>query len=232
MSALVTVTVRDLLGSAPQVREHLQKDVTPIKISTSQLEPLAVFILTNKLDSQKQYKVGNNLYLQLLQQGEKKLPTSTYTGKETKQLRSLWPKINGVEEIKAIMDSGSQIVSMSEEVALRTGLSWDPNVTINMESANKTINHMLGLARNVPFTFGGITIYLQVHVIRNPAYTILLGRTFDSLTRSNVQTEHDGSATICIEDPNTGRKAVVPIFEQGRGPKTCTDKRKKKAEGF
>jgi hypothetical protein len=42
-------------------------------------------------------------------------------------------------------------------------------------SANSGINQSLGLSHNVPFLVGDITVYLQVHILRNPAYDILKG---------------------------------------------------------
>jgi len=41
-----------------------------------------------------------------------------------------------------------------------------------MQSVNRTVERTLGLARNVPFSFGEITIYLQVHVIKDPGLCI------------------------------------------------------------
>ena len=55
---------------------------------------------------------------------------------------------------------------------------YDPAIKLNMQSANGTRDWSLGLARNVPFTIGTITLYLQVHIIDSPAYDILLGRPF------------------------------------------------------
>ncbi len=65
-------------------------------------------------------------------------------------------------------------------------VSWDPGYTINLQSTNKGIERTLGLARNVPFLFGEATVYLQVHIVRDPAYKVLLGRPFDALTESQV----------------------------------------------
>lgn len=234
MDTEVSIKLKDLLSNAPQVREIFRKNVTPVRKPTVSTETLASFILAGEGDGQlaAEVKVANDPYLQLYQQGEREVQTATYTSKESESLRSVWPRINGVEEVEAILDSGSQIVSMAEEIAMRTGVSWDPDVTIDMQSANKSVNRTLGLARNVPFTFGNITVYLQVHIIRNPAYTILMGRTFDSLTRSQLQNEHDGTATLRIEDPNSERKSVVPTFERGHGPRQITEQRRRQAEGF
>ena len=45
-----------------------------------------------------------------------------------------------------------------------------------MVSANGTTEETLGLARDVPVELdGGITIYLQMYVVRNTNYNLLLG---------------------------------------------------------
>jgi hypothetical protein len=44
-----------------------------------------------------------------------------------------------------------------------------------MVSVKGGVDQSLGLAKNIPFKIGEITVYLQVHVLRQPAYDILLG---------------------------------------------------------
>ncbi|KNZ77871.1 hypothetical protein J132_03147 [Termitomyces sp. J132] len=90
--------------------------------------------------------------------------------------------IDNKEEVKCIHNSGSQIISMSTEIASNLGLFYDPNIVLNMQSANGTLDRSLGLAHNVPCTIGSIMVYLQIHVLWSPAYDILLGHPFDVLT--------------------------------------------------
>ena len=95
-------------------------------------------------------------------------------------------KVNGTANVESILDPGSQIIAMSEAVCLDLGLIYDPTIRLNMESGNGQINPSLGLARNVPCKIGDMTLVLQIHVVRSPAYDILLGRPFDVLTESTV----------------------------------------------
>jgi len=64
---------------------------------------------------------------------------------------------------------------MSEDVCHELALPYDPTIVLHMQSANGTVDPSLSLARNVPFLVGDLTLYMQVHVIRNLAYDILLG---------------------------------------------------------
>ena len=132
-------------------------------------------------------------------------------------LRSIATKINNRDEqIEGILDSGSQIISVDWLVATELGLTWDPNITLQMQDSHGGLGRTEGLARNVPFTFGDITIYLQLHVQDRAPYTLLMGRPFDVLTESNVKTFANGDVELTITCPNTKRQCVIPTFPRGK----------------
>src|SRR6202789_1859252 len=155
-------------------------------------------------------------YLNALAPGEK--PKPVIVAAESHALRTLYPLINGVGEVESLLDPGSQIVSMSKAVAAMLQVTWDPDIVVHMESANKTLEKTLGLAKNVPFLFGTITVYLQVHVIGNAAYKVLLGRPFDIVTESVVKNTKDGSQSLTLTDPNSGERCVMETHERGKVP--------------
>src|SRR6202023_2073326 len=131
--------------------------------------------------------------------------------------------MNGSSEEECILDGGLQIVSMSKAVAVRLGLPWDPEICIHMQSANNQIEKSLGLVRNVPFRFDHVTVYLQVHVINEPAYKVLLGRPFDAVTRSTYRNDEYGGQTLILKCPITSLDIEFETFERGEspsGPKT------------
>jgi hypothetical protein len=134
---------------------------------------------------------------------------------ESNALRAILPVVDGQDRVEAILDPGCQIVAMSEEVSTALALSYDPTIRLNMVSANGGIDQSLGLSRNVPFLVGDITLYFQVHVLRAPAYDILLGRPFDVLTQSVVRNYTNEAQTVTIIDPNTGKQATVPTIARG-----------------
>jgi hypothetical protein len=155
-------------------------------------------------------------YLSTLQPGEK--PKKVVVAKESQGLRAVYPLINGIGEVESLLDSGSQIISMAKEYALDLEISWDPDIVVHMESANRSLEKTLGLAKNIPFLFGHITIYLQVHIMENPAYKVLLGRPFDTVTESLVKNERDGNQSLTLTDPNTGERCVMRTHERGKAP--------------
>lgn len=141
--------------------------------------------------------------------------------RESAPLRAVFPMINGVKEEESIIDGGSMIVSMARDVAKSLGISWSPDYKIQMQSANKSLETTEGIAKNVPFRFADLTVYLQVHIMKNPAYKVLLGRPFDLLTESVISTSKDGSQVITLTDPVTGARSTIPTFERGAYPKVA-----------
>ena len=144
------------------------------------------------------------------------IPKNFKVAKDSLALRSIHMRVNFRDNIECVVDPGSSIVSMSEAVALHLCLSYDPTIYIRMESANGSMDRTLGLARHVHCKVAGINVYLQIHIMRNPAYDILLGRPFDVLTRSTVHNFTDGNQTITIHDPNSGYVATIPTFQRNR----------------
>ena len=155
-------------------------------------------------------------YLNALKPGEK--PKTVVVAAESHALRTVYPLINGVGEVESLLDPGSQIVSMSREVATALQVMWDPDIVVHMESANKALEKTLGLAKNIPFVFGPITVYLQVHVIEKVAYKVLLGRPFDTITESVVKNSKDGNQSLTLTDMNTGQRCVMNTHERGKPP--------------
>jgi gag-polyprotein putative aspartyl protease len=155
-------------------------------------------------------------YLATLRPGEK--PKPIVVARESQGLRAIYPLINTVGVTESLLDSGSQIISMSKKVADELGVKWNSEFTIEMESANRSLESTLGLAKNVPFSCGAITVYLQVHIMSNPAYKVLLGRPFDIVTESLVKNDKDGGQTLTLTDPNSGERCVMVTYERGKPP--------------
>ncbi|KAF8233206.1 hypothetical protein L208DRAFT_1268098 [Tricholoma matsutake] len=149
-------------------------------------------------------------YINNLGPGETKDPNILRVAKESHVLHSIELLINNQEYIEAILDPGSQIIVMSEAVCHHLSLQYDLRICLHMQSANGDVDESLGLACNVSAHIGNIVIYIQVHVIRLPAYDILLGHPFDVLTCSIVRNFPNKVQTITISDPNTGLVSTIP----------------------
>ena len=198
-------------------------------LNMDELEPITSVFVTTIADDD--YPVGSVVipdpYLQYLatldpEEEPKQVyldPKRVIVARDSAHLRTIHPNINRRGEVESITDSGSQIVSMSYAQALESKLQWDPDIQIYMQSANQHLEKSVGLARNVPFKFGDILVYLQVHIIRGVAYKVLLGRPFEILCASTIQNASDGSQTLTLKDPNTGCRCTMPTSARGRsGP--------------
>ncbi|KAG6885728.1 hypothetical protein C0993_010555 [Termitomyces sp. T159_Od127] len=140
---------------------------------------------------------------------------------DSQAICSIMMTIDHRTEVEAVVDSGFQIISMASEVASNLGLIYDSSIVLDMQSANGTINRSLELAKNVPCTIGDVTFYLQIHIIRSPAYDLLLGQPFDVLAHSIVKTITDKETTLTISDSNAGLRHIVPTFSRGRNKGPC-----------
>ena len=138
----------------------------------------------------------------------------------TRELSALWSiflLVDHQQHVKSIIDLGSQIVAMSEEVCMEHCLIYDLTIILNMQSANGEVDQSLGLARNIPLQIGDITLYVQIHIIWNPAFDILLGRPFNILTKSIIRNFANEDQTLTIRNPNTGLWVTIPTVQRG-GP--------------
>jgi len=138
---------------------------------------------------------------------------------EMAHLRVVPVLVNGVTEEEALLDSGSQIVSMMRDVIAANKISWDPSLSIQLQSANGSLSRTCRLAKNVPFMLGDVTVLLQAHIMETAPYKILLGRPFDTITESTIVNDREGNQTINIIYPNTGTRAAIPTYKRGSLPR-------------
>jgi hypothetical protein len=211
-----TVTMQVEEESLP-TKEELDLPLKGDALDIEELPRVGVYVM---IESEGTIPAGSVVaqdpYLQYLESLEdEERPKQVYVAKESAHLRVTYPIINNRDSVESVLDSGSQIVSMSLDQAKSLGLIWDPKVQIYMQSANGTMEQSVGMARNVPFKWGSMNVYLQVHIISNPAYKVLLGRPFDVLTNSQVENSADGGQVVTMTDPNTGRMYAVPTFDRG-----------------
>ena len=111
-------------------------------------------------------------YLSLLSPSQ--VPQPLIVAKESFALRSIIPLIDHQQLVKCVINPGLQVIAMSDRICNKLTLIYDPEVVLNMQSANGEIDKSLGLTHNVLFLIGDITLYLQGHIIHNPAYNVLL----------------------------------------------------------
>ncbi|KAF8801225.1 hypothetical protein BYT27DRAFT_7072500, partial [Phlegmacium glaucopus] len=239
MEAQITITQRELLSLSPEVRSQV-RDVTttrrvpfnPANVAQHTLQvgddddnesvPIPTFAVANshhRTPPEGALVIPDPIehYYQSLRPGEAPDPDRLIVSKESTAIRSIFALIDNSQKRECTLDPGCQVVAMSQDTCHSLGLAYDPQIRLNMESANGTLDWSLGLARNVPFQIGTITLYVQVHVIKSPSYDILLGRPFDVLTESIIRNFANEDQTITLSDPNTGQRITIPTFARGTG---------------
>ncbi|KAF9003208.1 hypothetical protein BDQ17DRAFT_1242178 [Cyathus striatus] len=204
----------------PKEKNSSQQDQNIKTVMLSSLEQPTAQVKT--VDTEEGIKqvwfIGDPImqYLETLPLSER--DSAVFVARESENLRMVTCMVNGIKEEEALLDSGSQIISMSKETADTCRISYNPDITVPMQSANGQVQKTCGLAQNVPFRFGTLTIYMQVHVVFDPPYKILMGRPFDCLTESEVKNYIDGAQSVTIKDPNTGERCVIPTYARGEQP--------------
>ena len=118
---------------------------------------------------------------------EDRSPDCLTVAKESSALWTILLLINHNQYVKSVLDPGSQVIAMLEATCHALALIYDPHIRLRMQSANREVDETLGLARNMPILVGDITLYIQFHIVWNPAYDVLLGRPFDILCESIVR---------------------------------------------
>ncbi|KAF8223469.1 hypothetical protein L208DRAFT_1517424, partial [Tricholoma matsutake] len=203
---IVTLTTEELLLLSPKVHTKWKEQLTPRRILNQDGNNTGHLVNEEVLMINDPYET----YISSLQISD--IPKPFIAAKESHSIRSVMMNINGKNPVKSVVDPGSSIITMSEEVCHELGLAYDPSIHIPLQSANGGIDKSLGLARNVPCKVGTITIYMQIHIIQNPAYDILLGQPFNVVTESTVKNWSDESQTITIYDPNSTRSSTIPTL--------------------
>ncbi|KAH8823658.1 hypothetical protein DL96DRAFT_1741650 [Flagelloscypha sp. PMI_526] len=141
-----------------------------------------------------------------------KLPEGTITAVISEPVRAIQTTIATRQNVEALIDPGCSIIAMSDRLCRELTLLYYPEITLPLHLADGKIAQTIGLAPNVPFTFGDITVYLQVHIVENAPFEVLLGRPFDRLTRIVARTYADGTQRLTVTDPNSGMKVTVPSY--------------------
>ena len=70
------------------------------------------------------------------------VPRQLIVAKESSVLRSIFPLVDHQQQVESIIDPGSQIISMAEEICMELGLIYDPQTfSICSQRTAKLIDH-------------------------------------------------------------------------------------------
>lgn len=236
----ITLTFEELLSLSPDLRYRIRDKVTPKRqqptknVSFAGEEEIVEEIvspsaLAEELEATRvapgRYRVPD--LAQVLYSAQKRIAGDNkivlQSKKESLASRAITMKVAERSDVECILDPGSEIVCMSDAVCNQLGIPYDPTVTIKMQSANGDRDPTLGLARDVSFEIGDFVLLFQVHVVKSPAYDILLGRPFDDLTNAKIENLANEEQVCTIRDPGSDRAYCIPTV--ARGPPRFSMKR-------
>ena len=90
-----------------------------------------------------------------------------------------------------------------------------PTKTYNMVAADHSRSSTLGTLENVLLKFGDVELYIQVQVVEDAPFDILLGQPFFAVAGAQTSHSTSGEQLITLKDPNSG--SVVTLATKGKG---------------
>lgn len=203
----VELTQRELLAIAPDLRKQIKEMTTTKRVATG------VFDTVNSLINEAHLVTANtaNMSSSWTVEGDGLVTVA----QDSLPLRVIDALIEGKLTVECIIDPGSQIVAMRKEIWEQLGVPLQSDMIMVMEAANKTKTSTMGLLQNLRMTFGPVELMLQVQVVENAPFDILLGRPFQALASCTTKDFPTGEQYITLKDPNTAKEVMIPTRTRG-----------------
>ncbi|KAG6326993.1 hypothetical protein ID866_12097 [Astraeus odoratus] len=112
--------------------------------------------------------------------------------------------------IECLLDQGAQIVAIRHDLWEALGIPVRPDLAMMLEATNKSKEETLGIVKNAHFKIGGMEFKLQIHVVGDAPFDLLLGRPFFSLSSCVTRNQMLGDQSILLTDLNTGVQMLLP----------------------
>jgi hypothetical protein len=205
LDAPIQTTPRELLATSPDLRKQFKEMVMSKRVSSNAVlvdpdEPIQT--------------VESFLHEHASRYHDPPVVAATFH-----PLRVVYPEFDRGIRPECLLDGGAQIIAMRKDIWEQLDLPLMCEKVMVMESANNTRNSTLGVVQDVRVRFGPVTLQLQVQVVEDAPFEVLLGMPFFSLTSCLVEYQLDGECFITLQDPNTGERAKFtthPRRQRGR----------------
>ncbi|KAF6751534.1 hypothetical protein DFP72DRAFT_816411 [Ephemerocybe angulata] len=202
LDSSITLSTRELLAVAPEVRKVVREKITGRRVPTANG--------TTQNAAASNTTASTNLVESFLQSDLPRSDSGLIVAREMETIRTIEVILDGHLKTEAIVDDGSQIVSMSRKLWQKLTKPLRSDRTLTMESANQGHTHSMGLLVDLKIGIGGEEFYLQVQVMDNVAYDLLFGRPFHCLTEANFKHFSNGDCHLTLNNPNNGAAIMVP----------------------
>jgi hypothetical protein len=126
-------------------------------------------------------------------------------------LREVEILVNDLVPEAGILDQGSQIIVIRQDLAMEAGAHINYEHQLEMEGANGLVSKTLGCAENLSMQIGEVAFEVHAHVVERAPFRLLLGRPFHHLLLCRLEDHADGRVDISVRDPtNPARSITVP----------------------
>ncbi|KAG2741547.1 hypothetical protein P692DRAFT_201685715, partial [Suillus brevipes Sb2] len=115
-------------------------------------------------------------------------------------LRELRVTINGVHLELGLLDEGSEIVVIREDIWKKTNAPINQKVRMRMQTANGGCQEMSGCLEMLEIDVEGIKTWVHAYVVPDAPYRLLLGRPWQKLVRLSKFEDAD-NVYVTVGDP-------------------------------
>ncbi|KAG2743038.1 hypothetical protein P692DRAFT_201724217, partial [Suillus brevipes Sb2] len=115
-------------------------------------------------------------------------------------LREIRITLNGMHSELGLLDEGSEIVVIREDVWKKTNAPINPDVHMRMQTANGGSQELAGCLEMLEIDVEGIKTWAHAYVVPDAPYRLLLGQPWQHLVRLS-KTEDINGVHITVHDP-------------------------------
>ncbi|KAG2051662.1 hypothetical protein BDR06DRAFT_1060488, partial [Suillus hirtellus] len=90
-------------------------------------------------------------------------------------LRKLRVTLNGVHSELGLLDKGSKIIVIREDIWRKTNAPWNQGICMRMQTANGGAQEMGGCVKMLEIDVEGIKTWAHAYVVLDAPYRLLLG---------------------------------------------------------
>ena len=197
----VTVSARELLSISIDMRKMVRELVATKRVSVASLE-------TNPTPASDLWLE----YEEFIVRDDEGLVVA----RTSLPLRALDGTLNDRLRVECLLDQGAQIVAIRRDLWEALGVPVRPDLATTLEAANKSKEDTLGVVENARLKIGGIEFRLQIHVVGDAPFDILLGRPFFALASCVTRDQMSGDQSVALTDPNSGIQLMMPTRQRSR----------------
>jgi Aspartyl protease len=211
----IKISQRELLAISMDVRRKVKDLVTAKRVPHASASAFSAPPETLDDDSVPSVSVKSHSFIP-------EVTDDTVVAVDVARNRFVTAQLAGKMTIEALVDHGSEVVSISKEVWQKMGEPLRSDLILCMESANGTKENTLGVLKNFPVQIGPCTFFVQMQVSEHLPVGVILGRPFFMLTGATTTDHPDGSQDLTLLDPNTSMKLTVPTHALLEAKKTVS----------